>query len=157
MGQTIADREVSEIEVLMGLDLDRIRAEWRRVHGTAPPAAFKRDLLLRGLTHRLCTRALGGLDRDTAALLTELATTPDPATVLARRRTRWIKPGCDLLRECARNGCLAERIVLVPRQLGFGEQRMLHHVGDHAHGVRAELGKNVHRKRALVFSAAKVE
>ncbi len=84
----------------MGLDLEAIRAEWKRVHGTAPPSAFKRDLLLRGLTHRLCTRALGGLDHDTAALLTELATASDPAAVLARRRIRRIKPGVS----CCGNG-----------------------------------------------------
>ncbi len=115
MGQTFADREVSEIEVLMGLDLEALRAEWRRVYGTAPPAAFKRDLLLRGLTHRLCTRALGGLDRDTAALLTELAATSEPVAVLSRRRTRRIKPGCELLREW--NG-VVHRVVVVKD--GFG-------------------------------------
>ena len=59
MERATADREVSEIEVLMGLDLEAIRAEWRRVYGTVPPAAFKRDLLLRGLTHRLCTARVG--------------------------------------------------------------------------------------------------
>lgn len=99
-----------QMAALVGLDLEALRAEWTRFHATAPPAAFKRDLLLRSLAHRLYTRASGDLDRATAALLGELATASDPAAALARRRTRQIKPGCELLREW--NGTMHRVVVL---------------------------------------------
>jgi Protein of unknown function (DUF2924) len=100
----------ARIEALTGLDLEALRREWRRLHRRTPPSIFKRDLLLRGLVHRLSCDAEGDLDRKTEALLTALAAAPDPAAVLARQRTRTIKPGCEIRREW--NGTMQRVIVL---------------------------------------------
>lgn len=100
------------LATLADLDLEALRAELRRRHRAPPPAALKRDLLMRGIAHRIETDAAGDLDRMVATLLSELASAADPAAVLARRRTRRIKPGCELLREW--NGT-THRVVVLKR------------------------------------------
>jgi hypothetical protein len=100
----------ARVEALRGLDLDALRREWRRVYRRSPPPAFKRDLLLRGIVHRLSCDAEGDIDRKTDALLTALATAPDPAAVLAKKPTRTIKPGCEIRREW--NGTMQRVVVL---------------------------------------------
>lgn len=52
--------------------IDALRAEWRRVCGSQPPAAFSRDLLARAICYRLQEQALGGLNPPTARLLRSL-------------------------------------------------------------------------------------
>lgn len=87
------------LAALADADLVALREAWRGLHHAPPPSAFKRDLLLRGIAHRMSSNAEGGFDRAVAKLLGELARATDPAAVLARQRSRRIKPGCELLRE----------------------------------------------------------
>jgi hypothetical protein len=84
---------------ISALDLDGLRAEWRRVTGTPAPACLKRDLLLRALAFRLQVNTFGDVSKTTAKLLDKLATARDPRAVLRALKPRRIKPGCQLVRE----------------------------------------------------------
>jgi hypothetical protein len=84
----------------LGLGLDQLRAEWRRLHRAAPPVRLSRDLLLRSIAHRLQEDAFGGLGPAARRRLAGLARgvaaqgkpTPAPAPVR-------LKPGTTLVRE----------------------------------------------------------
>jgi hypothetical protein len=85
---------------LAGLDLDGLRAEWRRLYRAAPPARLSRDLLLRSVAHRLQEDAFGGLQpadkRRMASLARALAANRPPSPA---RATLRLKPGTTLVRE----------------------------------------------------------
>lgn len=55
------------------LALPELRAEWRRVHKSAPPAAFTANLLIRGITYRLQEQSLGKLPIEFRRELDQLA------------------------------------------------------------------------------------
>ncbi|MFO1167570.1 MAG: DUF2924 domain-containing protein [Rhodoblastus sp.] len=55
------------------MNVDGLRAEWRRVFGSDPPPAFSKDLLARAIAYRLQEQALGGLSPAAARLLRTLA------------------------------------------------------------------------------------
>jgi hypothetical protein len=88
------------LAALARLDLDGLRGEWRRFYRAAPPARLSRDLLLRGVAHRLQEDALGGLQpagkRRLASLARALAANGPPPPA---RATVRLKPGTTLVRE----------------------------------------------------------
>ncbi len=59
---------VEEVRALERLDLEGLRAEWRRRYGP-PPKLRSSDLLARLLAWRIQAEALGGLDAETRATL----------------------------------------------------------------------------------------
>ena len=79
------------------LSLPELRAEWRRVHKSTPPAAFTADLLIRGITYRLQEQSLGKLPIEYRRELDQLAgigasgARPD-------KRKRPLRPGSRLVR-----------------------------------------------------------
>jgi hypothetical protein len=82
----------------LGLSLDKLRAEWRRLYRSEPPK-ISRELLARGIAYRRQELEHGGLGKTTRRKLQTLAkmfrTTgrvgPDPGLAL--------KPGARLVRE----------------------------------------------------------
>jgi hypothetical protein len=65
---TLEDRITDEVRALERLDLEGLRAEWRRRYGP-PPTLRSRDLLARMLAWRIQAEAFGGLDADLAKRL----------------------------------------------------------------------------------------
>lgn len=55
------------------MNVDALRAEWRRVFGCDPPPAFSKDLLARAIAYRRQEQELGGLSPSAARLLRNLA------------------------------------------------------------------------------------
>jgi hypothetical protein len=60
---TLEARITNEVRALEGMDLEGLRAEWRRRYGP-PPRLRSADLLARMLAWRIQSEALGGLDAD---------------------------------------------------------------------------------------------
>ena len=58
---------------VQALALPELRAEWRRVHKSAPPAAFTADLLIRGITYRMQEQSFGKLPIEFRRELDQLA------------------------------------------------------------------------------------
>jgi hypothetical protein len=58
MGLTEMSEVETEIAVLGGLEMERLRIEWRRLYGTEPPPRLSRDLLLRAVAYN--TNPRGG-------------------------------------------------------------------------------------------------
>src|SRR5688500_18660714 len=89
------DAQLAELETL---PLEALRTEWRRLYGTAAPNRLSRDLLTRGIAHRLQEGAHGGLrpatQRNLEAQMRSLAeggsVGPSPSIRL--------KPGATLVR-----------------------------------------------------------
>ena len=82
-----------EIARVAGLGVDELRVVWRKVFRQASPPPLSKDLLARMITWRLQEKALGGLDRDTAAFLNRLGRGEG-----AQQRRR-LRPGTVLVRE----------------------------------------------------------
>jgi hypothetical protein len=66
---------------------------WRDLYKAAPPAAFTRDLLARGIAWRLQERALGGLSADARRIIGDSGQSGG-----SRRSVRVLKPGNRLVR-----------------------------------------------------------
>jgi hypothetical protein len=64
----LSDQVTQEVRALARLDLEGLRAEWRRRYGE-PPKLRSVDMLARLLSWRIQTDAYGGLDAQTARLL----------------------------------------------------------------------------------------
>jgi hypothetical protein len=77
---------------IQALSIDQLRAEWRGVFRSGPPAAFSKDLLARAVCNRLQEDAFGGLNSRTARLLRSLIK-PDAEPA------RQIKVGSVIVRE----------------------------------------------------------
>ena len=58
---------------IVAMNVDGLRAEWRRVFGSDPPPAFSKDLLARAIAYRLQEQVLGKLNPAAARLLRTLA------------------------------------------------------------------------------------
>ncbi len=97
MAKRSADLAAIEVEIerIRSLDLDALRAEWRKVFKRLPPSCLTKDILGRMIAYRLQEQAFGGLDRQIAKMLDRLARGGKAATELNRR----LKPGTVLLRE----------------------------------------------------------
>lgn len=86
----------AEVTALAALDLEELRAAWRRRYG-APPKLRSPDLLRRWLAWRIQADALGGLDRETRRrLLGQSAAAPrlQPGVKLTRE---WKGAPCEVL------------------------------------------------------------
>ncbi|HYZ62715.1 MAG TPA: DUF2924 domain-containing protein [Acetobacteraceae bacterium] len=82
---------------LPALDITALRTEWERLHGRPPFSDLTRDLLLRGIAHRLQESAFGGLS---PATLRQLESPGASAASGWRRQTEAgpLKPGTVLVR-----------------------------------------------------------
>jgi hypothetical protein len=74
-----------------------LRAEWERLHGEPPLPDLTRDLLTRGIAHRLQEAAFGGLPPATVRLMADLGVTERTARPRQARAGR-LKPGTVLVR-----------------------------------------------------------
>lgn len=97
-GDPVAD----EVRALVALDLEGLRAEWRRRYGAAP-ALRSHDLLRRNLAWRIQAAAYGGADADLRRRLTQ-RTEPGAGTPIGAR----------LARELVRADASGERPDLIP-------------------------------------------
>jgi hypothetical protein len=68
-----ADDLARTLDELAKLNIDQLRARFRRVLRKHPPHGLSRDLIARLLAHRVQERRLGPLDRPLASLLDRLA------------------------------------------------------------------------------------
>lgn len=84
----LADDITAEVRALEGLDLEGLRAEWRRRFG-APPRLRSTDLLARLLAWRIQEAWFGGLSPETLKLLGQRGAAGGPD----------LKPGMRLERE----------------------------------------------------------
>jgi hypothetical protein len=103
MAKRSADLAAIEVEIerIRSLDLDALRAEWRKAFRRAPQTCLTKDILGRMIAYRLQEQVLGGLDRRTGKMLDRLARGGKAATELNRR----LKPGTVLLREYQGERC----------------------------------------------------
>ena len=102
---TPEDAITQEVRALERLDLEGLRADWRRRYG-APPRLRSTDLLARLLAWRIQAEAFGGLDAETrSTLFRKSLPVVGPRLALAcawsghgagrRRRSRWSKMAFD--------------------------------------------------------------
>jgi hypothetical protein len=116
----------SSLARLPGLDTAALRAEWERLHRRPPPHDLTRDLLLRGIAHRLQEQAFGGLPPATVRRLETIhapttARTPTTATRTRREKAGRPKPGTVLVR-----GWRGQTHTVVVRDGGFEYRGRLH-------------------------------
>ena len=105
---------------LPGLDAAALRGEWERLHLRPPPHDLTRDLLLRGIAHRLQEQAFGGLSPATARWLAT-SRAPNTATRTRRAKVGRLKPGTVLVR-----GWRGQTHTLVVQDGGFEYRGRLH-------------------------------
>ena len=100
---------------LPGLDASALRAEWERLHRRPPPSDITRDLLLRGIAHRLQEQAFGGLSPAAVRQLETSGALEKPGqTRRAGAGAGRLKPGTVLVR-----GWRGRTHTLVVRDGGF--------------------------------------
>ena len=88
----------AELATLGQLDSDQLRAEWRRLYRAQAPR-LSRDLLIRGLAHRLQELALGGMSKATLRKLAAFAKELEANGSLAPASSKQLRPGARLVRE----------------------------------------------------------
>ncbi len=108
------------LALLPGLDTSALRGEWERLHRRPPPHDLTRDLLLRGVAHRLQELAFGGLSPATVRWL-ETIRAPTAATRTRREKAGRPKPGTVLVR-----GWRGQTHTVVVREGGFEYRGRLH-------------------------------
>jgi Protein of unknown function (DUF2924) len=98
---SLAGRESLEAE-LTALDemaLPDLRATWVGHFQKPPPNRLSRDLLVRGIAHRLQERQFGGLSKSVLRRIEYLRANDGSTGGPPPKRTRSIKPGTKLIRE----------------------------------------------------------
>lgn len=85
----------AEIDRIRSLPIDEVRALWRQMLRSQPPAALGKDMLGRMISYHIQEKALGGLSRASLRLLDDVGR-GKPAVETTRRR---LKPGTVLVRE----------------------------------------------------------
>jgi Protein of unknown function (DUF2924) len=98
----VAETLEAEIAALPKMNIDQLRAKWRRDLKQAPPLHVRKQLLVPLLAYKLQEQAFGGLRPEIKRRLRELGAsinreprkTGDPFTIAVR-----IKPGTRLIRE----------------------------------------------------------
>ena len=81
------------------MEIESLRTEWRRLYRTTPPARLSRDILARGIAHKLQEAAYGGLRVSTQRKLAALA--DSFAAIDAQAKAPKLvmpKPGATLVR-----------------------------------------------------------
>jgi hypothetical protein len=86
------------LEVLEKLDAGQLRAEWRRLYRSQAPR-LSRDLLIRGVAHRLQELDLGGMSKATRRKLAAFATELEASGSLTPPSSPQLRPGARLVRE----------------------------------------------------------
>ena len=95
--------EGSDIETriigLEALTTADLQIEWRRLYRAMPPTRLSRDLLIRGVAHRVQEQAHGGLSLSTKRRLRSLSDDADQRGGAAAAPAIALKPGTKLVRE----------------------------------------------------------
>ncbi len=108
------------VDLLPGLDTVALRDEWERLHRRPPPHDLTRDLLLRGIAHRLQEQAFGGLSLATVRRMETFAV-PTTARRTRRAGADRLKPGTVLVRSWR-----GRTHTVVVRDGGFEHRGRLH-------------------------------
>jgi Protein of unknown function (DUF2924) len=93
-----ADTE-ARIVALEGLTTADLRIEWSRMYRATPPTRLSRNLLLRGVAHKVQEHAHGGLSLGTQRMLRSLCEGSDQRGGPAAAPAVTLKPGTKLVRE----------------------------------------------------------
>ena len=88
-----------DIAALAHMEVPELRAAWRRLHRTGPPARLSRDLLTRAIAYKMQERVHGGLSKATKRKLRSLAQKLETAGGPAANPGLSFKPGAKLIRE----------------------------------------------------------
>src|SRR3954470_736124 len=109
---SLKERLSAEIVSLKELDLDGLRARWRKLFRAPAPPHLPKYLLFRVLAYRIQANALGDLDRETVRFLDQVARDSEQRRAAAGYRRskaappvppvpnrRELKPGTILVRE----------------------------------------------------------
>ncbi|HEV7265642.1 MAG TPA: DUF2924 domain-containing protein [Falsiroseomonas sp.] len=135
---------------LPAFDTAALRVEWERLHRRPPLPDLTRDLLLRGIAHRLQEQAFGALSPAMARRL-ESAAAPGRAGPTPRARASRLKPGTVLVR-----GWRGQTHTVTVRDDGLDYQGRLYRslslvareiTGAHWSGVHASSGSPATRPR----------
>jgi hypothetical protein len=95
-GKTGISDLTARLATLEQIETEPLRAEWLRLYRTAPPPRLSRDLLIRGIAHRLQEATYGGLR---AAARRKLAsTTAEFDGAKNARAAVALQPGAMLVR-----------------------------------------------------------
>ena len=94
--ETDIEGRIIALEALTTTDL---QIEWRRFYRTMPPTRLSRDLLIRGVAHRVQEQAHGGLSLSTKRRLRSLSDDADQRGGAAAAPAIALKPGTKLVRE----------------------------------------------------------
>ena len=94
--ETDIEGRIIALEALTTADL---QIEWRRFYRTMPPTWLSRDLLIRGVAHRVQEQAHGGLSLSTKRRLRSLSDDADQRGGAAAAPAIALKPGTKLVRE----------------------------------------------------------
>jgi len=90
------DARITALDALSTTDL---RIEWRRLYRAAPPTRLSRDLLVRGVAHKLQEQVYGGLSQDTRRRLRSVMEGPGKQNRSRAAPAIPLKPGTKLVRE----------------------------------------------------------
>ena len=89
----------TEITALENLEIQELRAEWRKLYRAEPPRRLSRDLILRAIAYRLQERTHGGLGLATKRRLNALAEELKTKGASHFDAAAVLKPGTKLVRE----------------------------------------------------------
>jgi hypothetical protein len=93
---TDIENRLTTLETLTTGDL---QIEWERLYRASPPIRLSRDLLLRGIAHRVQECAVGGLSLNAQRRLRALACGSDQRGRTSEATITRLKPGTQLVRE----------------------------------------------------------
>lgn len=89
-------RQIAELE---GMDLEALRALWRKLYRQPAPRFFRRELLIRGLAYQIQVKAHGGLSPKTRRKLLRIAEQHESgAGFTTADAPRRLRPGTRLVR-----------------------------------------------------------
>jgi len=89
----------NRLAMLETLSTGDLQIEWQRLYRASPPIRLSRDLLLRGIAHRVQERVLGGLSLSAQRRLRALACGSDQRGRTSEAAMTRLKPGTQLVRE----------------------------------------------------------
>jgi hypothetical protein len=90
------DARITALDALTTVEL---QIEWRRLYRATPPTRLSRDLLVRGVAHKLQEQVYGGLSPGIRRRLRSLVEGPDKQNRSRAAPAITLKPGTKLVRE----------------------------------------------------------